>query len=67
MSVEKLSTLKMASEQSFGSRSAASNTLREYTNIVEQKTNRFPAMLTDLRDKKSPAEEAAGRIFKTQA
>lgn len=67
MPVENVSVLKMVSEQSFGSRSSTSSIFREYTKTVEAKINRFPTMLTDLRDKKTPAEEAAGKIFKASA
>jgi len=67
MAVENLGVLKMVSELSFGSYSITSRNMREYAEIVESKENRYPTMLTDLRNKQTPAEEATGKVFTTSA
>lgn len=64
MPTENLSVLKMVSELSFASHSSTSRNLREYTDIVRHKVERYPTMLTDLRDKQTPAEEATGKVFR---
>ncbi|WP_461210946.1 hypothetical protein [Desulfocurvus sp. DL9XJH121] len=67
MSVENVNVLTMASEMSVASHSSTSRNLREYVDIVREKVDRYPGMLTDLRDKKTLAEEATGKVFTVSA
>lgn len=58
-----LAALKSSADLSFASHSLVSSSLREYYKYRVKASNEFQFMLTDLRDKKTPIEADAGRIF----
>lgn len=62
-----LAILSSSAELAFASKSLSSTSLREYSKSIHKAKTEYQFMLTDLRDKKSPIEADAGRIFQVQA
>jgi len=67
MSSQNVSLLDMVSELSFASKSLASQGVREYDQIVRKTAQQYSNMTTDLRDVKTPAEQATAKVFKALA
>ncbi|BBD07532.1 hypothetical protein [Desulfovibrio ferrophilus] len=67
MSSQNVNGLTMVSEMSFGSKSMASQSVREYNETVRKNAEQYSNVITDLRDVKSPAEQATGKVFQALA
>lgn len=67
MSTQDLNMLNMVSELSMGSKSIASQGVRDYTATVQKNAKQYTGMLTDLRDVKAPIEQEIGKVFQALA
>lgn len=67
MGSQNINGLQMARIQSFGSKSYASEGMRDYVKAVVKQEKQLVGVLTDIRDIKTPAEIETGKVFKTLA